>query len=139
MRLQLQDEKSILSKAFIEWLIIEIQSELNLRVKKSKLKNWDNYLNNYFQLKNFTKNTYSTEYIIQLGIKNIIYKYDAKLIEIYINEHIYIPGLDRVKLNSICKLVNYGNQELAGYPIFSEVFNYIADNISDYVNDFMQL
>lgn len=39
-------------------------------------------------------------------------------------------------LSDICSLINYGNVDIKGYPIFTENFRELKDNIKYYINAF---
>lgn len=50
---------------------------------------------------------------------------------IQINPYKQIEGISLINL---AKFINYGNLNNKGYPIFTQVFNYFADNLQDFYN-----
>ena len=62
--------------------------------------------------------------IIKSGIENIIYTEYTDKFKIGIDNNTFVPNLN-AKLNDICKQVNYGTLTIRGYPIFTDVFEYM--------------
>lgn len=137
MRLKVIDPNNTLDRAFINWLAIEIRNTVIKDIDAIKLKHWDIYLNKELVYKNIYINQIKAIDIIAEGISNLYFQTFDRGFWISINPNILISGLDRVKLESICKLINYGNQEINGYPIFTDTFKYIADHINEYVEQYL--
>lgn len=112
---------------FIKFLIKKLVGLLCEKVNLKKLKDFDNYLKE----KKIKK--VKGKKVFFLAINHIVYKNS----KIQINESILYPGTD-YKLIDLCKLLNYGNLEFEGYPIFSTVFDFISDNIKKYESMFVE-
>lgn len=137
MKLEIGDPKNLLDRPFIEWLKVKIRNKILADVNLKKLENWDNFFNNQSMYKSIYKKKILTSDIILAGASNLDYVKSESNFWIRINPNIYTPGLDRVKLAVICKLINYGNRDLVGYPIFTDTFEYFAENINEYVDRYL--
>lgn len=137
MKLEIGDPKNLLDRSFIEWLRVKIRNKILADVNLKKLENWDNFFNNQPMYKSIYKKKILTSDIISAGASNLDYVKSESNFWIRINPNIYTPGLDRVKLDVICKLINYGNRDLVGYPIFTDTFEYFAENIDEYVDRYL--
>ena len=137
MKLEIGDPKNLLDRSFIEWLKVKIRNKILADVNLKKLENWDNFFNNQSMYKSIYKKKILTSDIILAGASNLDYVKSESNFWIRINPNIYTPGLDKVKLDVICKLINYGNRDLVGYPIFTDTFEYFAENINEYVDRYL--
>lgn len=137
MKLEITDPSGILGKSFIEWLAIQIRNKVIKEININKLIRWDEYFNSETVYKSIYKKKISTKDIITAGICNLYYQTSETGFWIKINPNIFTPGLDRIKLDTICRLINYGNQQISGYPIFTTVFEDIAQHINEYVERYM--
>ena len=70
--------------------------------------------------------------ILIYGINHLHYTETSEKIIIKMNYYLNCPNID-AKLYDICKLVNYGNLNIKGYPIFTNVFKHILNNIDFYI------
>lgn len=123
---------------FGKWLIKRIQEKFILAIDENKLKRWDKFFEESDEYKSIYRKKILTKDILIVGIRNLICrKFPQKLI-IHINNNLFVPGLDRVRIETVCKLINFGNTEIKGYPIFTEVFGEVADNIHDYINEYLK-
>ena len=67
----------------------------------------------------------NTKHIITSALTNlVIYNYNDRY-ELAINPNIFTPGID-AKLYDICALINYGNLDVAPYPIFDKTMEKLA-------------
>ena len=66
--------------------------------------------------------------IIQNAANNLVFKKFQGEIIITINNTKKFSNTN-AKLYDLCKLINYGTFSVKGYPIFTEAFNYVSDNI----------
>lgn len=137
MQLRISDPKGVLDRSFITWLIDQIRDKILLSLNMQKLLAWDEYLNNNPVYKSIYKKKISTRDLIIAGSMNLIFTQSANAWSIFINPNTYAPGLDRVKLSSICKLINFGNFEIRNYPIFTDTFDYFAENIATYIDRYL--
>ena len=49
-----------------------------------------------------------------------------------------MPGFDRVKVDTLLRLITFGNNSLQGYPIVKDILQRVADNIGDYINRYVE-
>lgn len=139
MKLKINDPQGILDRPFITWLMVQIRNKVIIETNLKKLERWDEYFNSENVYKSIYKKRILTKDIITAGISNLCYQLTEDGFDISINPNIYTPGLDRIKLLSICKLINFGNQQISGYPIFTNIFQEVADSINDYVEKYLNI
>lgn len=133
MILTLTDKDNIVDTDFGNWLIDHIRTKLISSINSNKLITWNEFINNTDVLDRLYNSSYSAEAIIIYASKHLKCNSSNGKIIIGIDDNILVPGFDRLKLKTICKLINYGTTDIKGYPIFSDTFNYFKDNILDYV------
>ena len=131
------DKKLLLNHEFCDWLIMQIRKKILLDINIKKVAIWQLYLEKILADKILPKQKISADNIILQGINNLEYIYTDYSIEISVNNKINIQNLDQVKLISIIKLINYGNKDIVGYPIFIDTFNYFAENIDAYIDKYI--
>lgn len=139
MQLQITDSNDVLTKHFGEWLIERIQEKFSASIDDNKLKRWDKFFEDAPQYKSIYKKKILTKDILVTGIRNLVCQQSSSFLSIRIDNNKFVPGLDRVKVDSICKLINYGNQDIKGYPIFTDTFEHFAASIHDYVDEYLNL
>ena len=139
MKLKIIDPNNILDRSFINWLCIQIRNEVVTNINLKKLEKWDKYFNSENVYKSIYKKKISTRDLIVAGISNLYYQTSEDGFWISINPNKLTPGLDRIKLETICKTINFGNQQITGYPIFTNTFQEVADNITTYVEKYMKI
>lgn len=133
MKLQIDDPKNILTENFMRWLDIQIRNKFLDTLDDNKLKNWDIFFNNQTVYKSIYKKKISTKDILTAGITNLLHASAGTQVFITINPNINMPSFNQVKVKTLCKLINFGNQDISGYPIFTDIFNYFADNLQEYL------
>lgn len=133
MKLLIDDPQSELDIQFGFWLISRIKQYFNSQLDPRKLKNWDEFLNSSDEFVNIYGTKISSQKILLTGISNLILKKLPTSMEIFINKNVFVPGLDRVKLDTVCRLITFGNQSVSGYPVLLDTFQHFVDNISYYV------
>jgi hypothetical protein len=136
MKLEIRDPKNLLDRSFIEWLKLKIRDKILIDTDPHKLLKWDLFFNDNNEFKSIYKKRIQTRDFIIAGAVNLTYTKSEVSFIIRINNNIYTPGLDRIKLISICKLINFGNSEIGGYPIFTNTMNHFAENIQYYVEEY---
>ncbi|MBO5712066.1 MAG: hypothetical protein J6R47_04440 [Acholeplasmatales bacterium] len=137
MKLEISDPKNLLDISFINWLKVKIRDKIITDINPKKLINWDNYFNQNNVYKSIYKKRISTLDIIIAGANNLDFSKSESNFMVNINHNIYTPGLDRVKIATVCKLINFGDLENKGYPIFTDTFDYFAENIQTYVDRYL--
>jgi len=115
---------------FIKYLIRYLQTYIQANIKSEKLYWLQMYINSLPIFKGKLRKFISCREIIIIGAYNLVYKKYEAYYEITIDENQKIFGLD-AKLNDACRLINYGTMSVQGYPIFSDAFNNVEDNIAD--------
>jgi hypothetical protein len=97
------------------------------KADRRKLLAFDDYLNSTEGINIKAINILS---IATDNIKHI--ELDGSIV-IYINDKVLIKGTDK-RLIDICRLINYGNLLVQGYPIFTKTFNHFSNNIDFYIS-----
>ena len=137
MQLEISDPKNLLDRSFILWLKVKIRDKILADLDLKKLIVWDKYLNENNVYKSIYKKQINTRDIIVAGAMNLDFSKSESNFMIYINRNIFTPGLDRIKLEAICKLINFGDLGIKGYPIFTNTFDYFAESIQDYIDSYL--
>lgn len=138
MLLEIKDSKHILKEDFYEWLLLKIKDRFLCEIDKKSLERWDTYFNSEFQYRSIYLKRISSYDICLQGISNLKFnKLSESVVTIFINPNINVPGLDRVRINTACKTINYGVSNIKGYPIFTNIFNHFSQNILTYFDIFM--
>lgn len=116
---------------FIKWLIDLIKFKLLIYLNHEKLTQFNNDFNQKLEL----NKEIDIKKVVLVSINTLRYR---KINNVYIieigNDKINYNGLN---LNTICKLLNYGNTELKSFPIYSNVFNDIKSNIVEYYKQYL--
>ena len=115
---------------FIEELILRIKR--NLIILFDGMKSKIDYLQRYIT-KNIRRFSYSLdridlESVITEGIDNIISKETTEEYIIQIDDKKFINGV-YVSVYDICKFVNYGNFDVPGTMLFSNIFDETQKNL----------
>lgn len=134
MHLDISDPDKVLDRDFLVWLISELRNHIITHINPKKLIKWDEYLNSSNEFVSIYKKRLSAADIITAGAMNLMFIEYQNKYSIQINPSKLVPGLDRVKLQTICKLINFGNRAQASYPLFTDSFEYFAENIQTYVD-----
>lgn len=137
MILEILDPKNTIDNNFLSWLESKIRNKLISSIDRNKLKNWDIFINSNPVYKSIYKKNISTLDILISGANNLISSRSSESIQITINPKIYAVGFDRVKIRSLCKLINFGNRDISAYPIFTNTFKYFAENIQTYIDRYL--
>lgn len=115
---------------FCNWLIKDIQSSFKGFIDANQLIRFDDIINNSIEFKQLPRYINPIEIIIgsmynlRLAVNNSVYT-------IEIDPNINIPDT-YTKFIDIARLVNFGNLTVNPYPIFTEIFQFYADNLNDY-------
>ncbi len=133
MKLQIQDPDNELDREFGFWLISKIREYFNSQLDPRKLINWDKFFNESEEIVKLYAKKISSESILQLGINNLTVKKIPNSLEIFMIKNKFVPGLDRVSVDTACRLITFGNQSLSGYPVLLTTMQHFADNINYYV------
>mgnify|MGYP003296518528 CR=1 FL=1 len=137
MKLILSDEQNLLNEDFIEWIIFQLKLNFHAKLNPKKLEKWDEYLNTSDDIPRLYNIPLSSKKILTEGIDNLTYHTLPQKYVIQIDSNKLVFGLNLTKLESICKLINYGNSSMTGYPIFTELFSEIEENFSQYIDRYV--
>ena len=118
---------------FIKFIKRKMLEHISLILNFKKLTPFDEY----FKSEEFNKLSnnvrVSSKKVIVLGMTNLIHKRYETNTHIFINPNILFPGTD-IKLVDLCKIINYGNMSIEGYPIFTDTFEHFSKNINKYID-----
>lgn len=138
MRLEIQDKRNELDYRFGMWLIKQIQLKFRAELDTRKLVVWDKFFAESDDYKSLYGAEISTREILLSGIKCLMCSDTPDKIIIQLNPNQFVPGLDRVKVASIFRLITFGTQSIKGYPIYANVLQHFADNIGEYIDMYVE-
>lgn len=133
MELRIRDSQMILDEDFGRWLLPIIRVNLISSIRKYKFDLWNEYLTSSTSVNRLYDKTYTANEIIIFAANNLIYKGSTGEIIISFDNNKFVPGFDRLRLATIIKTINYGTLEIKQCSIFTDTFNYFAENIDKYV------
>jgi hypothetical protein len=122
-----------IDKDFIKWLKSNMSDKIKSSIDEKKLIRWNDYLNSGEVIEFTSRKNILAKEVIYLGADNLVVSELPNKFIISINNKKFVNGLKMVKIDTLCKLINYGNASIKGYPIFSDVFNEVANNIDMYI------
>lgn len=142
MNLIIDSELGVPLNAFLqEKLIPEMQEYFISSINNRKLEPFDEYINSLdniqYGLPQGKKRYLSTKDLLLSCIYNLTYSISADDCIIEINSSKIAPNTN-AKLLWIAKLVNYGNMQLAPYPLFTELFDHFADIFWDILKEYKE-
>lgn len=137
MKLEVQYNKENQLLGFDVWLLKRIKRALRSLVNPKKLQFVSEYLQKEESIPKLSDNVDALR-IFLAGVDSLyVVTLEDKFI-IQLNKNQFAPGLDRVKLSSIIKLITYGNKVVPPYPLFITVFRDVEKNIQHYVKIFQE-
>ena len=137
MKLEVQYNKENQLPGFDVWLLKRIKRALRSLVNPKKLQFVSEYLQKEESIPKLSDNVDALR-IFLAGVDSLyVVTLEDKFI-IQLNKNQFAPGLDRVKLSSIIKLITYGNKVVPPYPLFITVFRDVEKNIQHYVEIFQE-
>lgn len=137
MNLIINNFNNLYDEKFILFLIGEIQEYFLSQIDDKKLIKWTEYINQNIKFNKLFKKHINAKDIIISGIYNLRYRklYNKYIIEI--DDNVLVSDTD-IKLNSLCKTINFGTLSMRSYPIFYKVFNDIQINLQSYYKQYLQ-
>ena len=122
---------------FIAWLIDKIRYEICTTINENKLDIFNEYVkeNNLFQPVN-NNSKFDIKQAIILSLNTLTYRKTNNVYIIEVGKNKLFPGY-KVNLETVCKILDSGNTEIKGYPIFSKLFNNIKSNIVEYYEQYL--
>lgn len=139
MELHITDKEKLIDLHFGVWLRDKIRLRLVSSYTKYHFDNWNKWLNDSEDIKKLYNKKYSVLDIILFASKNIICNGVDGDLHIYFNNNIFVPGFDRLKLNTCIKTINFGTLDIKGCPIFTDTLDEFANNIDTYLSVFYRL
>lgn len=135
MRLEITDNNKVADDTFLTWLLEQVQTTCLAEVNVAKLDKWSVFLTESQSIPRlYSDRKYSAQDLILEGIYNLeIKRNNSSKFVIQIDPRCTAKGYDRLNLASVCRLINYGNTELLGCPIFTNTFNKILKKLPEYV------
>lgn len=138
MQLHIKDGLGLVDVYFGEWLIPRIQTKLITSIPKYSFEKLNIFLRSE-DVKQFTQRfitsreliTFASTKIVCLGTSgNIVIKFDSNA---------KVHELNNVLLSSLLKIINYGTLSVKGQPIITDTFNFFAENINTYVQQYYNI
>lgn len=125
-------------EAFIDWLVMQIKSEMISSIVPKKFKPFIAYQQSQQVFKSKQPELEEIDFIrvVLQGIELYSYR-KAKTVWIIEMQHDKLHRGYLNKVSSICKFINYGLLDLKGYPIFTNVLNRVSAYLSSYYNRFL--
>lgn len=126
-------ENKHINQGFIPFIKKKLLGYMSLILDTKKLQKYDEM----FQAKEFlrlsNKISISSRKVVIIAMTNLLHKRYETNTQIFINPNINYPGTT-IKIVDLCKIINYGTLSIDGYPIFTETFNHIQQNIGKYID-----
>lgn len=121
-------------KSFILWLISILRMELMSSINLKKLAVLNKYFNDSLQeqlgphYRNVNLNT-----VMMLSVRKLTFHKTENYFCIEVNPRAFVPGT-KIRLYKICEFINYGNLDIEGCNVFTNVFANVALNLDRYYN-----
>ena len=139
MELKLQDNHEFVDVGFGTWLIPKLSAKIINNIDSKKLVVWNKYLTTSTSIKRLYNKEYSAQDILIFAARNLVCSGIPGQISITINKNIRAPGFDRISLYELVKLINYGNLNVKGYPVFTDTLHQVAEDIDSYLELYYRL
>lgn len=131
MELIIENEDKLDLKDFSQEVIKQMREYLESHIDDAKLIRWDDYLNKEIKWGwQYKVKIVRTKALLLGATYNLQVIERANKITIRINPNAIINETRR-KYIDILKLITYGNLSIQGYPIWEDMMNYFANNISE--------
>lgn len=125
---------------FIRWLLRLIRFQILKNIDNRKIHYFNNIINenNIFSKNNpRIKEDFDIRKAIIISLNNLQFYRIKNVYIIRIPDNIIFPNYN-VSVSTACKLFNYGNTQIQGYPLYSKVFNSIRQNIDIYYKVYLK-
>lgn len=135
MRLLIQ-KNGTYNKQFIKWLIKILQMELMSNINLKKIQRLNNYVNDVLSDQEEVKvKSVNLSTAIVVGVRHLSFYESDGYFCIQINPKTFYPGT-KLRVYKFCEFINYGNLDIAGCNLFTNVFSNVAENLPNYYNIF---
>lgn len=139
MQLYIQGPNQLINKEFGQWLCSRISLKLISSIRKYNLTSIEEYINKTETIPRLYKRAYKVSEVIIFAAQNLSCIADNGYIILRFDTTKFVPGFDRVKLLALIKLINYGNLEVKGCHIFTDVLRSIENDITYLVKQFYRI
>lgn len=136
MKILIIDKDNKYTDSFLEYVKSRCRDIYYKKVNLKKLKPFETYINELPEYKSLMKKYISSNEICITGLYNIMICRYGQTIVLKIDENSFLPNT-RIKIIELCKLINNGNLLLKPYPIFTEIFDEIKENIEVYYAEYV--
>ena len=130
IRILISDIENKYTDDFFEFVKYKMREYFYSHLDYKKLEPFDIFINENPKYKSIFNKHISAYDICISALYNIEILRFGKNIVLKIDENAVIPNTNR-KLIELCKLINEGNLVLKAYPIFTDIFNYVKNNIEE--------
>jgi hypothetical protein len=129
MRISIDNSSGKYEDGFFEYLKRFTTRQLILNLNPLKLKKFEEAINQEEELLKPFRKSFSGRDIFYAGANNlnVIKFFDGRVI-LQVDPNVIYYGT-RVKLITLIRFLNYGNGDYKGYPIFTDTFNYVRNNL----------
>lgn len=135
MELRLSDKHQLIDTTFGTWLLPHVKREILRECTNTRLPMWDKYLTESQDIpKLYPKKTYHAMDVLLFAANNLVCEGVDGEIYIRLNSAKFVPGYDRVKLDTLAKMINYGTRDCFATSVFTKAFQKIADDIDKYLS-----
>ena len=129
MRISIDNSSEKYEDNFFEYLKKFTTRQLILNLNPLKLKKFEDAINKEEELLSPFKKSFSGRDIFYAGANNLsITKFFDGRVIIQVDPNVIYYGT-KIKLVTLIRFLNYGNEEYKGYPIFTDTFNYVRSNL----------
>ena len=125
---------------FIEWLLERVKGEIVKSINVKKLRSFDIIQNNLnIFTPRYKSKSLNVDFVktVFTGVKLLTYKKVKNAWIIYMKEDVVHPYYFAT-IYSLCKFVNYGRNDIKGYPIFTKAFNRVSAQITKYYKMYLR-
>ncbi len=126
-------DNKYVTMSFIKFLKRRMLGWVALNLNRKRLTIFDEYFKSSDFIRLSNNVTVSSRQVIIMSMTNLIHKRYDTVTHIFVNPNICYPGTN-IKLVDLCKIINFGNMSVEGYPIFTETFDHFHNNITKYVD-----
>ena len=139
MQLIIENKIHIDLTNFCTYLIKQMQEHMLILLNPLKIDRFNNYL----ETLPLTKFPYNKRKILSMRDILIGSTYNLKVTQHWNEYKIEIDPTSLVygtflKYIDLVKLVNYGNLQLAPYPIYDELMNYFAEHLEEFYEEYLK-
>lgn len=139
MELRIKNPAKLELSNFCNYLINKMVTYISNTINDRQLIRFDKHINNNLKIKFIDKfpRLLKSRDVLITAVQTLYYIKQGNDYIIKINPNNFIPNT-YAKFIDIVSLINYGNMQLQSYPIIDEMFDYFADNLNQYYNDYLK-